>query len=117
MPINNAVFIFAALLLQLAFHSPFVYCEEASVPEIRIGAVLTTTDHALQQTDAWRAAVTYIEWLNGKGGVAGRPIRLISYDDEGELKKTLDLTRRLIEVDSRCCSIYRKSLGIHRAKP
>jgi branched-chain amino acid transport system substrate-binding protein len=44
-------------------------------------------------------ATAYIEKINAAGGVNGRKIRLISYDDGYEPEQTAAMTRKLIEQD------------------
>ncbi|MBV1777216.1 ABC transporter substrate-binding protein [Burkholderiaceae bacterium DAT-1] len=46
-----------------------------------------------------RGAKAYFDWINQKGGVNGRKIRLISFDDGYEPERAEANTRRLIERD------------------
>jgi branched-chain amino acid transport system substrate-binding protein len=42
----------------------------------------------------------YIERVNAKGGVAGRPIKLLRYDDAFKAEKGLENAKRLVEQDN-----------------
>ena len=45
------------------------------------------------------AAKMYFNKMNASGGIYGRKIRLISYDDHYDPKEAVDNTRKLIEQD------------------
>lgn len=49
--------------------------------------------------DFARGADAYIASVNAQGGVHGRPIRLVRYDDAFQPAKTLENTKRLVEQD------------------
>jgi hypothetical protein len=61
---------------------------------IKIGRVFSH-DEAPQS----RVITKYFEKTNDEGGINGRRIEIITYDDGGNSKKTLDLVRRLVEQD------------------
>ena len=42
----------------------------------------------------------YVEGLNGRGGVNGKPVRLIMYDDQGEPSRAAANAKRLVSQDS-----------------
>lgn len=67
---------------------------------IRIGSVLSASGPAafLGDPEA-RTVKLYVEELNKKGGVLGRPIELIVYDDGGDPNKARTFATRLIEDD------------------
>jgi len=67
---------------------------------IRIGTVLSVTgplaylgDPAAKTLDLW------VDRLNAAGGVLGRKLELVSYDDVGEAAKANGLVKRLIDND------------------
>lgn len=46
-----------------------------------------------------KGADSLLKYVNENGGVNGRKIKLISYDDEGQPSKTVQLAKRLVEED------------------
>jgi ABC-type branched-subunit amino acid transport system substrate-binding protein len=44
-------------------------------------------------------ALAYLKHINSKGGIRGKKLRLISYDDGHEPKKCLENTKRLVDQD------------------
>jgi len=79
--------------------------KERSVPgvthtEIVFGSSLALSGHAsCLGTQTIRGALAYLNHVNDKGGVHGRRIRLISYDDACEPDRCEHNTRRLIDED------------------
>ena len=71
-----------------------------SPTEIKIGMsnALTGPAGALG-TGVKEGAMVYIDMINEKGGVHGRKIKLVSYDDGYEPKKTIENTKKLISED------------------
>ena len=68
--------------------------------EITFGSSLALSGHAsLPGTQTIRGAQAYLNHVNDKGGVHGRKIRLITYDDAYEPDRCEINTRRLIEDD------------------
>jgi branched-chain amino acid transport system substrate-binding protein len=67
---------------------------------VRIGAVLSITGPASLLGDPEAKVLKmYSDQLNKEGGVLGRKVELIVYDDEGKADKTTTLVKRLIESD------------------
>ena len=67
---------------------------------IKIGAVLSITGPASLLGDPEARVLTmYSDQLNKDGGVLGRKIELVVYDDEGKAEKTITLVKRLVESD------------------
>jgi branched-chain amino acid transport system substrate-binding protein len=82
---------FAALALSLG--------AQAQAP-IKIGAPLAVTGPAAFLGDPeLKTLQLYIEKINGEGGVLGRKLELVSYDDGGDPNKTIGFTKRLLEED------------------
>jgi len=78
-----------------------VLASVASAAEpIRIGAVLSVTGPAslLGEPEA-KVLKHHIDKMNRDGGVAGRKIDFVFYDDEGKADKTASLVKRLIDND------------------
>lgn len=67
---------------------------------VRIGSLLTLTGPgaALGEPEL-RTLQLYVERLNAAGGLLGRPLQLIHYDDGGELAKVDPAMRRLLDAD------------------
>src|SRR3990167_643255 len=81
----------AAFALSLGAH--------AQAP-IKIGSPLAVTGGASFLGDPeLKTLQLYIEKINGEGGVLGRKLELVSYDDGGAPDKAIGFTKRLIEED------------------
>ena len=67
---------------------------------IKLGAVLSVTGPAafLGEPEL-KTLQLYVERLNAQGGVLGRKLELVHYDDGGEAGKANNLTKRLLESD------------------
>ncbi|MBX9635542.1 MAG: ABC transporter substrate-binding protein, partial [Magnetospirillum sp.] len=69
--------------------------------ELRLGAFLSLTGTYTFMGDPEKKALELlVERANTVGGVLGRPIRLITYDDASEPEKAMSAAKRLIENDS-----------------
>jgi branched-chain amino acid transport system substrate-binding protein len=67
---------------------------------IKIGAFLSVTGPAAFLGDPEQKTLeTYVEKINATGGVLGRKLQLISYDDSGDAEKARTFAKRLIEQD------------------
>jgi len=67
---------------------------------IRIGAFLSVTGPAAFLGDPEQKTLElYVEKLNAAGGVLGRKLQVISYDDGGDAEKARTFGKRLIEQD------------------
>ncbi len=75
------------------------YGPGASDTEIKIGQTIPYSGPASAYGVLGKAQVAYIRMINQKGGINGRKITLISLDDGYSPPKTLEQTRRLVEVD------------------
>lgn len=72
----------------------------AAQQPIRVGSFLSTTGPASFLGDPEiKTLKLYIEKLNGQGGVLGRKLELIAYDDGGDASKANGFAKRLIESD------------------
>ncbi|MGQ9844311.1 MAG: ABC transporter substrate-binding protein [Spirochaetota bacterium] len=68
--------------------------------EIKIGiSAALSGPAAFLGTELTKGAMLYIDAINAQGGIEGRKISCIVYDDEYDPKKTLENTKRLIEID------------------
>ncbi len=67
---------------------------------IRIGATLSITGPAAFLGDPEQKTLEmYVERINAAGGLLGRKLQLISYDDGGDAEKARTFAKRLIEQD------------------
>jgi len=74
---------------------------QAQVQEpVRIGTFLSVTGPAAFLGDPeLKTLELYVERLNAQGGVLGRKLQLVSYDDSGDAEKARTFAKRLIEQD------------------
>lgn len=67
---------------------------------IKVGSVLSVTGPAAFLGDPeLKTLQLYVDDLNKKGGVLGRPLQLVHYDDGSDANKANGFTKRLIEDD------------------
>jgi len=67
---------------------------------IRIGSVLSITGPASYIGDPESKTLKiYVDQINSSGGVLGRPLELVTYDDAGDANKARTLAQRLIDRD------------------
>jgi branched-chain amino acid transport system substrate-binding protein len=72
----------------------------AEAPPIRIGATLSETGVAAFLGDPEiKTLQLYVEKINASGGIIGRKVQLVSYDDAGDPTKANSNVKRLIEED------------------
>ena len=75
------------------------YSPGASDTEIKIGQTMAYSGPASAYGVLGKAEAAYVRMINAQGGINGRKITLISLDDGYSPPKTLEQTRRLVEVD------------------
>ena len=68
--------------------------------EIRIGNVMPYSGSLEVFGAIGKAEAAYFEMINERGGINGRKVRFISYDDKSDPSTALELTRGLIEKDN-----------------
>jgi ABC-type branched-subunit amino acid transport system substrate-binding protein/TRAP-type uncharacterized transport system substrate-binding protein len=71
----------------------------AADDEIRIGNTMPYTGPASAYGVIGKTIAAYFNKVNADGGINGRRINFISYDDAYNPQKTVDLTRKLVEED------------------
>ncbi|KAB2922240.1 MAG: ABC transporter substrate-binding protein [Dechloromonas sp.] len=75
------------------------FAVQAAEP-IRIGSVLSVTGPAAFLGDPeLKTLQMYVDDINKKGGVIGRPLQLVHYDDGSDAGKANGFTKRLIDDD------------------
>src|SRR5258706_959978 len=68
---------------------------------IKIGSVLSVTGPASFLGDPeLKTLQLYVERINAQGGVIGRKLELIHYDDGGDANKANSFGKRLLEADN-----------------
>ena len=68
--------------------------------EIRVGNVMPYSGNMQAFGAIGKAEAAYFEMINERGGINGRKVRFISYDDKSDPSTALDLTRSLVEQDN-----------------
>lgn len=72
----------------------------AGGPPIRIGATLSLQGPFQEPAAVIRDAyLLWVDQVNRRGGLLGRPVELVLYDDQGLAERTRELYRRLLEED------------------
>ncbi len=93
----------AAVLVGAAFATPSFaqkkYDTGASDTEIKIGQTIPLSGPASAYGAIGRVQAAYIRMINEQGGVNGRKINLIQYDDAYSPPKTVEQVRKLVESD------------------
>ncbi|WLB86846.1 ABC transporter substrate-binding protein [Bradyrhizobium japonicum] len=67
--------------------------------EVKIGATFPFSGPASPLSNTGKGLIAYINAINDRGGISGRKINLITYDDAYSPPKTVEQTRKLIESD------------------
>ena len=67
--------------------------------EIRVGNLMPYTGSLKAFGAIGKAEAAYFDMINERGGINGRKVRFISYDDNSDPSTALDLTRGLVERD------------------
>ncbi len=92
----------AALITALSASSAFAekkYDPGASDTEIKIGQTIPLSGPASAYATIGKTQAAYIKMINDQGGVNGRKINLIQYDDAYSPPKTVEQVRKLVESD------------------
>src|SRR5215218_9154227 len=93
----------AAAALMLAAMATQAFGQSPAAPganEIRIGNTAPYTGPASAYGVIAKAIAAYLEKTNAEGGINGRKINMITYDDAYEPTKTMAMTRKLVEEDN-----------------
>ncbi|MDE2364332.1 MAG: ABC transporter substrate-binding protein [Hyphomicrobiales bacterium] len=67
--------------------------------EIRIGQTMPYSGPVSAFSMLGKAELAYFQMINDRGGINGRKINLVSYDDSYAPPKTVEQTRKLVEQD------------------
>src|SRR6266540_5487714 len=93
-----------AALLAAALASPATLAQKkydpgASDTEIRIGNTNPYSGPASAYGTIGKSITAYFKMVNDQGGINGRKINFISYDDAYSPPKTVEMVRKLVEDD------------------
>ncbi len=80
-------------------HAQKKYDPGASDTEIRIGNTVAYSGPASSYGTIARSEAAYFKKINDEGGINGRKINFISYDDANSPPKAVEQTRKLVEGD------------------
>jgi len=75
------------------------YDSGASDTEIKIGNIMPYTGPAVAYGSIGKAINAYFKKINAEGGINGRKINFISYDDSYSPPKAVEAARKLVEED------------------
>src|ERR1700723_1237351 len=89
----------AVALSASSAHAQKKYDTGASDTEIKIGQTVPFSGPASAYATIGRAPAAYIKMINDQGGVNGRKIDLIQYDDAYSPPKAVEQVRKLVESD------------------
>ncbi|MDR3464777.1 MAG: ABC transporter substrate-binding protein [Xanthobacteraceae bacterium] len=89
----------AGLTVTVALAGEKKYDSGASDTEIKIGQTMPYSGPASGYGTQGRAEMAYWKMVNGKGGINGRKVTLLSMDDAYSPPKTVEQTRKLVEQD------------------
>ncbi|MCK1655084.1 ABC transporter substrate-binding protein [Bradyrhizobium sp. 149] len=93
----------AAFVLCTAMSDPALaqkkYDSGASDTEIKIGNIMPYSGPASAYAAIGKAEEAYFNKINAEGGIGGRKIKFISYDDGYSPPKTVEQARKLVESD------------------
>jgi branched-chain amino acid transport system substrate-binding protein len=97
---NRALFSVVKHAIRLAAMATFGTAALAQQEPIRIGATLSITGPAAFLGEPEQKTLElYVEKINASGGVLGRKLQLVHYDDGGDAEKARTFAKRLIEQD------------------
>jgi branched-chain amino acid transport system substrate-binding protein len=93
----------AVLALGVAFATPALaqkkYDTGASDAEIKVGQTIPLSGPASAYGGIGKVQAAYIRMINEQGGINGRKVNLIQYDDAYSPPKTVEQVRKLVEGD------------------
>lgn len=88
-----------AVLASLAAGSAVAQTPGVSESEIKVGATFPFSGPASPLSNTGKGLIAYVNSVNDRGGINGRKINLITYDDAYTPPKAVEQTRKLIESD------------------
>jgi ABC-type branched-subunit amino acid transport system substrate-binding protein len=95
----TAALMACAVLVTAPANAQKKYDPGASDTEIKIGQTMAFSGPASPYATIGKAEAAYFRMINERGGINGRKINLIAYDDGYNPAKTVEQTRKLVESD------------------
>jgi branched-chain amino acid transport system substrate-binding protein len=89
----------AAMLAATAAHAQKQYGPGVTDTEVKIGNIMPYSGPASSYGVIGKTEKAYIDMINADGGVNGRKINFISYDDAYSPPKAIEQARKLVESD------------------
>jgi ABC-type branched-subunit amino acid transport system substrate-binding protein len=101
---NGTFHLVAASALALALSASPVFAQKkydsgASDTEIKVGQTAPFSGSVSAYATIAKAQAAYVKMVNDEGGVNGRKVNLIQYDDAYSPPKTVEQVRKLVESD------------------
>lgn len=96
---RRALLAIAVVLVSLGASSEHARAQETTDSEIRVGNLMPYSGSLEIFGAIGKAEAAYFEMLNERGGINGRKVRFISYDDKSDPASARALTRDLVEKD------------------
>jgi branched-chain amino acid transport system substrate-binding protein len=97
--LNKTLTLTAALLLSTSVYAQKKYDVGATDTEIKIGHIGPYSGPASAYGTIGKTINAYFNMINEKGGINGRKIKFITYDDGYSPPKAVEQTRKLVESD------------------
>src|SRR5689334_16419246 len=88
-----------ASLAAAAVHAEPKYDPGASATKIKVGNIMPYSGPASSYAVIGKTEAAYFDKINAEGGINGRKIRFISYDDAYSPPKAIEQARKLVEDD------------------
>lgn len=102
----------AAIMLATAVAGPALTSPAFAADPIKIGSVVSATGPSAFLGDPEAKTLKlYVDELNKKGGLLGRPVELVLYDDGGDANKARTFATRLVEDDKVVAMVGGTSTG------
>jgi branched-chain amino acid transport system substrate-binding protein len=89
----------AAATFQIVIPGPSSAEVGVTSTEIKVGTILPFSGPASSYGTIAKSSIAYVEKINAEGGINGRKISIISYDDAYSPPKTVEMARKLVEGD------------------
>src|SRR5260221_5622982 len=89
----------AAVLIATAASAQKKYDPGASDTEIRIGNIMPYSGPASSYGVIGKTEEAFFKMINAEGGIGGRKVNFITYDDAYSPPKAIEQARKLVESD------------------
>src|SRR6202046_2670035 len=101
---NGLFHLFAGSVVAIALSASSAYAQKkydsgATDTEIKIGQTVPFSGPASAYASIGKAQAAYFKMINDQGGMNGRKINLIQYDDAYSPPKAVEQVRKLVESD------------------